>query len=302
MLSALKTAAIGFVMGSADVVPGVSGGTIALVAGIYERLVSSIRSGSSALGSLLKGDVAGFKSHFAAVEWGFLISILGGILAAVLTLSHVIEVQLEERPVILAAAFFGLVLGSVAVAFRLLKEPVPTHMVLVLASGALVFWLLGLGSSSNVVDPSLLAFFGSGALAICAMILPGISGSLILVMIGMYQAVLGAVNDRNYVTVLVFVSGTVVGLAFFSQLLDRALRRWHDIVLALLIGLMLGSLRIVWPWPDGVDGAVLGAPSGDVLASLIAAVIGFGAVLLIARLGDQGSDQPALERGRAGSR
>lgn len=302
MLSALKTAAIGFVMGSADVVPGVSGGTIALVAGIYERLVSNIRSGSSALGRLVKGDFAGSARHFRSVEWGFLLSILGGILAAVLTLSRVIEVQLEERPVILAAAFFGLVLGSVVVAFRLLKVPAPMHMVLVVGSGALVFWLLGLGTSSNVADPSLLVFFGSGALAICAMILPGISGSLILVMIGMYQAVLGAVNDREYLTVLVFVSGTVVGLAFFSQLLDRALTRWHDNVLALLIGLMLGSLRIVWPWPDGVDGPVLGAPSGDIAPSLIAAVIGFAAVLVIARLGEQSSDQPALERGRAGSR
>src|SRR5665811_1231144 len=116
MLSALKTYVIGFLMCSADVVPGVSGGTIALVTGIYERLVFSIRSGSSALGSLIKGDFAGTKRNLRDVEWVFLALILGGIFTAVLSLAHVIEVQLEETPVIIAAAFFGLVIGSIAVA------------------------------------------------------------------------------------------------------------------------------------------------------------------------------------------
>lgn len=284
MLSALKTYVIGFLMGSADVVPGVSGGTIALVTGIYERLLASIRSGSSALGSLIKGDFAGTKRNLRDVEWVFLILILGGIFTAVLSLAHFIEVQLEENPVILAAAFFGLVVGSIAVAIRMIREPVFSHLWVALAVGGALFALLGLGTGAVRESPGLFAYFVSAALAICAMILPGISGSLILVLIGMYDSVLGAVNDRDFAAVGIFILGATVGLAFFSQILTIALRRWHDFVLAGLIGLMAGSLRVVWPWPDGVKGAGLGAPEGDLLMSLLAAVVGFGVVLGVARL------------------
>lgn len=284
MISALKTYVIGFLMGSADVVPGVSGGTIALVTGIYERLLASIRSGSSALGSLIKGDFAGTKRNLRDVEWIFLFLILGGIFTAVLSLAHFIEVQLEENPVILAAAFFGLVIGSIAVAIRMIREPAMSHLWVGLVVGGALFALLGLGSGAVRESPSLFAYFGSAALAICAMILPGISGSLILVLIGMYDSVLGAVNDRDYAAVGVFILGATVGLAFFSQILTIALRRWHDLVLAGLIGLMAGSLRVVWPWPDGVQGATLGVPEGDVLLAIVAAVIGLGVVLGVARL------------------
>ena len=284
MLSALKTYVIGFLMGSADVVPGVSGGTIALVTGIYERLLSSIRSGSSALGSLIKGDFAGMKRNLREVEWVFLILILGGIFTAVLSLAHFIEVQLEENPVILAAAFFGLVVGSIAVATRMIREPVMAHLWVALLVGGALFALLGLGSGTVRESPGLFAYFGSAALAICAMILPGISGSLILVLIGMYDSVLGAVNDRDFAAVGIFILGATLGLAFFSQILTIALRRWHDFVLAGLIGLMAGSLRILWPWPNGVQGAGLGAPEGDPLMALLAAVVGFGLVLGVARL------------------
>lgn len=284
MLSVLKTYVIGFLMGSADVVPGVSGGTIALVTGIYERLLASIRSGSSALGSLIKGDIAGMKRNLRDIEWVFLILILGGIFTAVLSLAHFIEVQLEENPVILAAAFFGLVVGSIAVAMRMIRKPLISHIWVGLLVGGALFALLGLGTGAVRESPGLFAYFGSAALAICAMILPGISGSLILVLIGMYDSVLRAVNDRDFVAVGIFILGATVGLAFFSQILVVALRRWHDVVLAGLIGLMAGSLRVVWPWPDGVQGAGLGAPEGDLLMALLAAVVGFGVVLGVAQL------------------
>lgn len=284
MLSILKTYVIGFLMGSADVVPGVSGGTIALVTGIYERLVASIRSGSSALGSLIKGDFSAVKRNLRDVEWVFLVLILGGIFTAVLSLAHVIEVQLEENPVIIAAAFFGLVVGSIAVAVRMIRQPAISHLWVGLLVGASLFAILGIGSGVVRESPGLFAYFASAALAICAMILPGISGSLILVLIGMYDSVLGAVNDRDFAAVGIFILGATVGLAFFSQILHIALRRWHDIVLAGLIGLMAGSLRIVWPWPDGVQDAGLGAPSTDLLMALLAAVVGFGVVLGVARL------------------
>jgi putative membrane protein len=284
MLAALKTFVVGLLMGSADVVPGVSGGTIALVAGIYERLVASIRSGSSALASLIKGDFAGMRRNLRDIEWVFLLLILGGILTAVLSLAHFIEVQLEENPVILAAAFFGLVLGSIVVASRMIRLPAIAHLWVSLVVGVAIFVLLGIGSDSALTNPGLLAFFGSAALAICAMILPGISGSLILVLIGMYDSVLGAVNDRDLAAVGIFVLGAILGLAFFSQILHVALRRWHDIVLAGLIGLMVGSLRILWPWPDGVQGSALAGPEGDLLEVLLATLIGFIVVLAIARL------------------
>ena len=280
----LRTFASGFLMGSADVVPGVSGGTMALVLGIYERLVANIRLVSSAIGSLLKGDTTRLRQHLVSVEWGFLLTLLFGIASAVLALAHFIEVQLEERPVILAAAFFGLVLGSVLVASGLFKGRKPGHGVIVGIVGLLLFLALGAGSDVLVSDPSLIVYFGAGALAICAMILPGISGSLILVLVGMYDTVLGAVNDRDVVSVLVFVLGAATGLALFSQVLDWALRKAHDVVLAGLIGLMAGSLRILWPWPGGVASADLGAPSGQVGQAVLAAVVGLGFVVVVARL------------------
>ncbi len=271
-------------MGSADVVPGVSGGTIALVVGIYERLVANIREGSSALGSLLKGNWSDFKGHFRAVEWPFLLTLLLGIAVAVFTLASAIRGQLEERPIVLAAAFFGLVLGSVVVAVRLIREPSPIHYAIALIVAVGVFVVLGFGGGDPSANPSTLVYFASGALAICAMILPGISGSLILVLVGTYDAVLGAVADRDITTIAVVGAGAIIGLALFSQLLHAALERAHDLVLAGLIGLMAGSLRILWPWPDGVEGPVLEAPGEQLGFAVVAAIVGFLAVMLISRL------------------
>lgn len=274
-------------MGTADLVPGVSGGTIALVLGIYERLVSSIREGSSALGSLLRADTTGFAAHLRRVEWLFLLPLLAGILLAVGSLASFLDHQLEQNPTILAAVFFGLVLGSVAIAWRLLRDPDATHLVVAAAVGVGLFLLLGLGEETLVRNPSSLAFFGAGALAICAMILPGISGSLILLLVGMYAAVLDAVDQRELSMIAIFVSGAVVGLGLFSQVLYWALRKHHDVILAGLVGLMGGSLRVLWPWPDGVESTVLGAPADDVFGVAVSAVVGFAAVFLVARLAEK---------------
>ena len=281
-------------MGTADLVPGVSGGTIALVIGIYDRLIASVREGSSALGSLLKADWQGFKGHVTRVEWGFILLLLGGILSAVVLLSSFLEHQLEERPTILAAAFFGLVLGSVVIAWRLIRHVGPSHILVAIVVAVALFVALGLGERAEISEPGLLAFALSGALAICAMILPGISGSLILVLVGMYAAVLGAVNDRDFTSLGVFVLGAVVGLALFSQVLYWALRKNHDLVVAALVGLMAGSLRILWPWPDGVESAVLAAPGEDWPGALVAALVGVIVVMVISRLGALGKEaQPA---------
>jgi putative membrane protein len=282
----------GFLMGTADLVPGVSGGTIALVLGIYERLVNSIREGSTALGAILKADPAGFKAHLGRVEWVFLSPLLAGILTAVISLSSFLAHQLEERPTILAGVFFGLVLGSVVVAWRLLREPKAVHLVVGVLVALALFLILGLGGDETALsEPSLAAYFGAGALAICAMILPGISGSLILLLIGMYAPVLDALNEREFLIIGVFILGAIVGLAVFSQVLHWALRRHHDMILAALVGLMGGSLRVVWPWPEGVESAALAAPGDDWLAVSVAAVIGFIAVFAIARLAPSKADE-----------
>ena len=278
-------------MGTADLVPGVSGGTIALVLGIYERLVNSIREGSSALGSAIKADFAGFKEHLGRVEWVFLIPLLIGVLAAVVSLASFLDHQLEENPTILAGLFFGLVVGSVAIAWRLLRQSAAVHVVIALLVGIALFLVLGLGEEAVVQDPNLVAFFAAGALAICAMILPGISGSLILLLIGMYAPVLDAVDEREFAVVGIFVLGAVLGLALFSQVLHWALRRHHDVILAALIGLMAGSLRVLWPWPQGVESSALAAPGDDFVPVLAAAVIGFGVVFLISRMAETGDDR-----------
>jgi len=283
-LSAIR----GFAMGAADIVPGVSGGTIALIFGIYERLIASVRAGSSALGHLVKLDFAGFKQWFARVEWFFIVPLGTGILLAILLLAQALETLLINQAVLMAALFVGLVLGSVVITWRMFKDATPQLVGIVVVVGIVVFVLLGLrgGTSeesvAQVTDPALWAFFASGAIAIVAMILPGISGSFLLVLMGMYGPVLGAVTDRNLLALGVFFIGAVIGLALFSQLLDKALSTHHDVVLASLIGLMAGSMRVLWPWPLGVDSTALGAPDSDLAASVLVTVVAFVAVILIA--------------------
>ncbi len=277
----------GFAMGSADIVPGVSGGTVALVFGIYRRLIDAIRHGSSALGRFLKGDIKGGVGLLREVEWGFLIPLLVGILTAVLALSHLIETLLTDRPVEMAGLFMGLVMGSVVIAWGLLQRRDGQRLAIMVASAVVIFFLMGLTtgtteeSVSQLDSPALWVFFGSGAIAICAMILPGVSGSFLLVTMGMYGAVLGAVNDRDVLSVGVFALGCVVGLALFSQLLHWALSEHYDTVMAVLIGLMLGSLRVLWPWPLGVDSTRLDTPSDPIVVPVLLAVGGFLVVIAI---------------------
>ena len=258
---------------------------MALVLGIYRRLSDAIRVGSSALGHLLKLDLRGGVERLRQVEWSFLVPLMAGIGTAVLALSHLIETLLEEHPVEMAGLFTGLVVGSVIVAWGLLQRRDVRSIVYLLGTAVVVFVLMGLTSGtseesvSQLSDPALWVFFGSGAIAICAMILPGVSGSFLLVTMGMYGAVLAAVNDRDLAAVGVFVLGCVVGLALFSQLLHWALSEHYDTVMAALIGLMLGSLRVLWPWPAGVDSTELGAPTGSIVIPTALAVGGLALVV-----------------------
>ncbi len=241
----------GFAMGASDVVPGVSGGTVALILGIYNGLITAIGRGSKALGRLVRGDFGGFVDGMKSVDWMFLIPLLAGIGSAVLILSGIIESALTNHAEAMAGLFFGLVIGSMVVAKNLLKEPNSTHIVITIAVGIVLFFLLGF-QSGPVADPNPFLLIAAGALAICAMILPGISGSFILLMIGMYATVLNAVDERIISEIALVGIGAIIGLGLFSSLLNHLLDNYHDTVMAVLLGLMLGSLRVLWPWPNGV--------------------------------------------------
>ncbi|HSR14138.1 MAG TPA: DUF368 domain-containing protein [Gemmatimonadales bacterium] len=269
----------GFLMGSADVVPGVSGGTVALVLGIYERLVHNIRTAAGAAGALLRGRGREAARRIGAVEWSFLLPLLAGIAIAVVSLAALLERLLEEQPQAVAGAFFGLVAGSIPIAWRLVRRWDGPRWGVAAATAGAAFLLLGL-RTGEVTDPALWMFLGSGAIAIVAMILPGISGSFILLMIGMYEPVLRAVNERALAQLGVFALAAAAALAAFSTVLDRLLRSHHDTVMAALIGLMAGSLRVLWPWPDGTDSADLARPI-DWGPPLVAALIGFAVVTLL---------------------
>jgi putative membrane protein len=278
-------------MGAADIVPGVSGGTVALVLGIYDRLINSVRLGGRGLKQLLTGDISSFKETLVRIEWVWLISLLVGITVAVAALSSVLEQLLDDEPVKMSALFIGLVVGTIYVAIRMLDRIDATTVAIMVGVGVALFLLLGLKSDTIVADDaaevvtrSPLIFFLVGAIAICAMILPGISGSFLLVMMGMYTEVLGAVNDRDVVSLGAFVVGAVLGLALFSTLLHWLLDRYHNWVIAAMVGLMLGSTRVLWPWPNGTNTTMLSAPADDVAFPLLLAAIGVVVVIAVEML------------------
>lgn len=285
----------GFAMGSADIVPGVSGGTIALILGIYERLLDSVRHGARSLGQLVKGDVAGFVAKLKAIDWSLIVPLLAGIGVAFIALSSLIDRLLVDAPEEMAGVFFGLVVASIVVAWSLLHERDSARMAVLAAVAVIAF--IGLGFQSGATtSPSALVFFFSGAIAICAMILPGVSGSFLLLMMGMYGAFVGAIHDRELVPLIAFGLGAIIGLALFGSALGWVLDNHRDTLLAALIGLMAGSLRVLWPWPNGVgvvgdDGEFISgtglewpASFGDAWLPCALAVIGFVVVVGLSRL------------------
>ena len=295
----------GFLMGSADIVPGVSGGTIALVLGIYTHLIDTVRDGASVLGAAVKSvrvSKSPFKvtasfsdvfEKFKAVDWAFLIPLLVGIGLAVIALSHTIEHLLETQPVRMAAAFFGLVVGSIIVTAQRLKLDA-TRAATLVGVAVVAFVVLGL-RSGPVEDPSLPFVFVAGAIAICAMILPGVSGSFLLLMLGLYDSVLGAVSDLDLAIIAVFGLGAVLGLAGFSTLLHWALHHHHQLVLSGLVGLMLGSLRVLWPWPNGTEGTEMAMPAGDVWVPILLAVAGGVVVVVMSLLAGEEHQDAKIE-------
>lgn len=234
----------GMAMGAADIVPGVSGGSIALIAGIYQELLNSINSFTFENFKLLtKGEL---KRFYKSVNGSFLLSLLLGILTSIFVLSRLITYLMSDHPIPLWSFFTGLILVS---AFMILKEIKRWHLGVVLAillGTALAWWVTNLPPTTT---PDALWFtFISGSIAICAMILPGISGSFILLILGQYEGILQAVTDRNFLKLFVFASGCVVGILSFSRLVAWLLKKYYSTTIGLLSGFMLGSVNELWPW------------------------------------------------------
>ncbi|HEX6425557.1 MAG TPA: DUF368 domain-containing protein [Acidimicrobiales bacterium] len=292
--AAARHVVFGFIMGSADVVPGVSGGTVALVCGIYGRLIDAVRDGAQAgvraAAALVRGRPRQVVGHARSLDWALLVPLLAGIGVAVLSLAAAIEHYLEEEPVRLAGLFLGLVLGSLVVAGRLVRRVDTTAVLIAATTAVALFLVLGLraettSEAAEVATAPLWAYPASAAVAICAMILPGVSGSFLLVTMGMYDDVLAAVNDRDLLPLALFLVGAVIGLGLFSRLLAWMMHHHHDRVVAAMIGLMLGSVRVLWPWPGGTGTTELAAPADDVLLPIALGAVGFAVVLVIGRLG-----------------
>ncbi|WP_148862424.1 DUF368 domain-containing protein [Marinobacter fonticola] len=238
----------GLAMGAADVVPGVSGGTIAFITGIYVRLLDAISAFPKAFFTeLLKGRWAAFWRN---IDGTFLIALFAGILTSVATLAGVIKYALQAHPVLLWSFFFGLILASAWYVGREIDRWSLRQGILLVA-GMLFAWLITQLTPGQAPVTSL-SLFGAGALAICAMILPGISGSFILLILGMYGPVLGAINEMQLDRLALFVTGCAVGLLSIAQLLSWAFSRYRDAMLALLTGFMLGALNKVWPWKEAL--------------------------------------------------
>ena len=234
----------GIAMGAADIVPGVSGGTIAFITGIYFRLLAAISAVPAALfGHLLKGRLRPF---WQAVDGSFLLVLLLGVLTSVFSLAAIISHALAHYPIPLWSFFFGLILAAVWHVGRELRKRQAWQLIPAALGCAFAVWITGLTPAA--LEPGYTMLFLGGAVAICAMILPGISGSFILVIMGLYAPVLAAIRDLQVLSLAIFAAGCLVGLLSIARLLTWAFHRYHDLVLALLVGIMLGSLNKVWPW------------------------------------------------------
>lgn len=292
-LDYLGLTARGFAMGAADVVPGVSGGTMAFILGIYEELINSIRAlvNPTAIKLLLRFRI---RDGLYLLPWRFLTAVLIGILLAIFSLARFLEWMLINHPALLWSFFFGLVVASIYTVSKRIKPWRGTTIASTVIGAVAAYIVVGLVPVQTPNTPWFL--FMSGAIAICAMILPGISGSFILVLLGKYQYVLSAVNNRDIVTLILIGAGAAVGIITFAQILGWLFKRYHDVTVAILIGLMIGSLRKIWPWKETVDfildrhgepipieqiNVLPPAWTGEVTFALILAILGFLVVFVL---------------------
>jgi putative membrane protein len=243
----------GFAIGLSNIVPGVSGGTMALILGIYEELINSIRGvlDREAIGYALR---LRLKKALDLIPWPFLLSVALGVFAAVFTMSYFLEWVLEHYASLLWGFFFGLVLASVPTVTRRVARWTLGPILGAVLGAVGTFFLVGM---VPVQTPNTWWFyFLSGALAISGMVLPGISGAMILVLLGKYQDLLSAVTNGDFVTLFWVIAGAGVGIVTIAQVLSWLFKRFHDITIAILVGMLIGSLRKLWPWKETLATAI----------------------------------------------
>ena len=299
----------GLLMGGADIIPGVSGGTMALIVGIYKNLIAAIGEAFTAVVTLVRGRPREALALARALEWGLLVPLVAGIGTAIGIGTLFVPELLERYPVQCRALFFGLVAASLVIPWRERHAHRPWHVAAALAAAAVAFVLVGLPRSGDAADPSLWRVGGTAAVAINAMILPGVSGAFLLEVFGLYRPTLEALRGLNVPYVAAFCLGAGLGLGLAAKALSWLLDRHHDLTMAVLVGLLAGSLRALWPWvgfaehagsdglvervPDpstllgpGADPALLLGGGGVGWAPAVAlAALGFGAVTALAWVG-----------------
>jgi putative membrane protein len=293
----LTLALKGMAMGAADVVPGVSGGTIAFISGIYEELLSAISAfDRAAFASLFAGR---FKEFWKHINGSFLVVLLSGILISVVSLAQLLSWMLEHKPVLLWSFFFGLVLASIIFVGKEIRSRALWVWLLLILGAVLAYYITTL-EPLVTGGSSLFYLFLSGMLAICAMILPGISGAFILVLLGAYGMVLRAIHEHDLLLLAVLAAGGVTGLLTFSKLLKWLFDRYRNGMLALLTGFIAGSLNKIWPWKQVMETRMFegkelvikeisvlpGQFKGDpeLGAAIVLGVLGFCLILLLERM------------------
>lgn len=295
-------AAKGLAMGAADVIPGVSGGTIAFISGIYEEFINSLKSFDVSLIKKLKNE--GVAETWKHVNGNFLLSLFSGILISIVSLSKLIGYLLQNHAEILWSFFFGLIIASTYFIGKKIKQWNITS-VLFLMVGIGIAYYITIAAPTETPESTWFIVL-SGAIAICAMILPGISGSFILLLLGKYAFILNAVSTLNFKVIVSFALGCILGLITFSHVLSWMFRKYHDLTIALLTGFMIGSLNKVWPWkntllwatdhhgkqiaikqisvlPNNYDG------NSQLLYCVFFALVGFALIILLEKLANSTS-------------
>lgn len=290
----------GIAMGAADAVPGVSGGTIAFISGIYEELIDTISGVNLTLFKTLKKD--GFATFWKQLNGNFLVALLTGIFISFVSFMRLAKYLIEHQPILIWSFFFGLIVASVYfVGKQITKWNAATIVAFVIGALA-AYYISQLPSMANNENPYFLFF--AGALAICAMILPGISGAFILVILGAYKTLSDALHDFDFKKVGIFAVGALVGILSFSHVLKWLFKHYHNVTLAILTGFIFGSLNKIWPWKDvliwttnseGVRMPLVEKSippfnyDGDpqLIYAIILMVIGFLTILILEKLGDK---------------
>ncbi len=283
-----------FCMGIADLIPGVSGGTIAFITGIYEGMLDAVGSvNKRSLSALIRLD---FKGFLSIVHIRFLIPLAGGILSAIFLLARLMHFLINEKPIPTWATFFGLIAASIIVIFKELDHPKSPKNLIPLVVGAIFAWIM---VSLIPVDTPTESWFIylCGIIGITAMILPGLSGSFLLLILGKYEFITGAVKspfaEGNFVILLTFVAGTLTGIAGFTRVLNWFLKHYRSQTMAFLTGILIGSMKKVWPWKEIIETKVIRGKvrvlrdanilphefNAEVAIAMILCLVGFGAVL-----------------------